>query len=180
MGIVSRIKIPDWMRTRKFAIGVSVFVHVCAFGFLVFHNESRDSRKEIAIVFAPSEKTVVEPEAKKEAEKTQGVAQVEPGDPGETSKHNEPQPASRQASALEALLAMDLSALRSSVMRTGGEVDGPRILAAGFTPIEPIIHLTEGEVDSLVSQGHGYTKRGRKRGVQGRQRGPSVCFPPPL
>ena len=175
--IVNRVKIPDWIRTRKFAIGASILVHAGVFAFLVF-DEPRHPRQEVVIEFVPLEKPLVAPAAKREVEKTAGVAQVEPGDPGETSKLNKPQPAARQAAALQAILAMDLSALRSNVVRTGLEVDGLRIQTAWFALIEPTIHLTEGEVDSLVSEGHGYAKQGRKRGIQGRQSGPPGCFPP--
>jgi hypothetical protein len=151
------------MRTRKFAIGASVLVHACAFAFVVFDRTPQDTGKEVLIEFAPSERPMIEPIAERKIETTIGTALVDPND---RSKDREPQPAAQQAAAWEALLAIDLSALRSNVMRTGLQVDGPRIQMAGFAPLEPTIHLTAGEVDSLVSKGHGYAKKSKKRGVQ--------------
>jgi hypothetical protein len=166
------------MRTRKFAVGASVFVHVCVFAFVVYDGSPRDTKQEVLIEFAPMKPTVA-PVVDKEIEKTRGVAHVEPADLGQKTQDSEPQPAALRAAALGALFAIDLGSLRSGAMQTGLQTDGPRILAAGFSLVEPTIHLTEGEVDSLVTEGHGSAKQGRKRGVHGDQRGPTVCFPLP-
>ena len=176
MTIVNRVKIPDWIRTRKFAIGASILVHASVFAFLVF-DEPPHPRQEVVIEFAPLERPLVEPAAQKEVENP-GVAEVKPGEQDKRALFNAPQPAARQAAALQAVLAMDLSALRSNVMRTGLNVDGLKIKTAGFALVEPTIHLTEGEVDSLVAKGHGHAKQGRKRGVKVRPSGPPGCFPP--
>ena len=85
-------------------------------------------------------------------------------------------PSVRQAAAMRAILAMDLTSLRANPVRAN-RLESQAIQVAGFAPIGPSIHLTGGEVDSLVSQGHDYGEQDRKKGVYTQQRSPTVCIP---
>ena len=173
--------LPDWVLTRKFAIAASVAVHVGALGLFVFSGGEQSHQKEVVIEFAPSERVLPE-RVKPEAEKVVDIS----GDAHVAQEKVEVRPkaeskpsAAPQAAALNALLAMDLSGLRTDVVQTGLKLDGPAIQAAGFAPLEPSIHLTDSEVDSLVTEERDGAKVSRKRGIKGREREPSACFPPP-
>jgi len=156
----------------------SAMIHVVALAYFVSDGPA-PAKKEVIIEFAPE--ALVDPStAPPEPVKTTGIAHVDHGDPGERSKDSEPQPATQRAAALEALMAIDFAALRSDVVQTGLAIDGPSVRAAGFSPVDPTIHLTEGEVDSLVTTGHGLADHGKKRDIKGTRRGQTACLPPTI
>ena len=175
---MKRPVLPDWVLTRRFAIAASVLVLVCVFAFVVFDRDHRDPQKEVVIEFAPPKQIRPEPDAEKGVD-ISGVDYVDPKPAITKSKPKSPQLDAPRAAAMQALLALDLTALRTNVVRTGLRVDGPSIQAAGFALLEPSINLTDGEVDSLVTEERGSAAVGRKRGVKGKQRQPTVCILPP-
>jgi hypothetical protein len=153
-------------------------VHVCVFAFVIFDRDHRDPQKEVVIEFAPSKQIRPEPAVEKVVD-ISGVEHAEPEQATMESKPKSPQLDAPRVSAMQALLALDLTALRANVVRSGLRLDGPSIRAAGFAPLEPSIHLTDGEVDSLVIEERGSAAVGRKRGVKGKPRQPTVCILPP-
>jgi hypothetical protein len=163
------------MRTLKFAIGVSVVVHVVAIGFFATRKPSTPS-SEVVIEFAPSPLLAVIPTPEPELDAVDNPVATKTASNAALVTDRKTPPA--KDSALEALLAMDLSSLRASTVRSGQVVDGEPIKTAGFGPVEPTIHLTGSEVDSLVSKGHEFGEQDRKRGVHTDNRQPTICIPP--
>ncbi len=172
-----RLKEPRWLTNRNAAIGISVGFHVVALGYLVTADRG-PKPQEVVIEFQESVRPFEAP-APAGPTKTEGVSTVEPGDPGAAAREAARLSASRRSRALSALLALDVSSLRSDVAIQAHLSDGPAIQTAGFGLAEPTIHLTEAEIDTLVAQpGEGWVRRGKKRGTLGRGRGGGVCIPP--
>lgn len=170
--------LPDWVLTRRFALAASVAVHVGIFAVVVFDRGDQKHQREVVIEFAPSERVLPEPVPEKVVDISgdEHAAQENVEVRSETRSGRRQAP---EAAAMDALLAMDLSGLRANVVRTGLKLDGPAIQASGFAPLDPSIHLSDTEVDSLVTEEREEAKVSRKRGIKGVERGPAACFPPP-
>ena len=151
-------------------------VHVAVFGYLAVDNR-QDLQKNVVIEFAMPAVAADVPAPVVAAEKVKNTTQIESPVAKQTSKSHGDQKVSDRTTALDAILAMDLSSLRANAIRSELRTDSRAIQTAGFGPIEPLIHLTGGEVDSLVSTGHTYQEEVRKRGVTTGSRGPTVCIP---
>ena len=176
----NRLKEPRWLRNRNATIALSVGFHVVLLAFLVTSYRSDPRPQDVVIEFQEPARPFEAPTPADPAEAT-GKSVVEPGDSGAASKtaSKAKAAASRRTLAFSALLAMDVSSLRSNVAVQAHLADGPAIQTAGFGLAEPTIHLTEAEIDTLVSQpAEGRARKGKKRGVLGRGRGPGVCLPP--
>lgn len=173
-----RLKEPRWLRNRNATITLSVGFHIVLLAFLVTSYRSDPRPQDVVIEFQEPARPFEAPTPADPAEAT-GKSEVEPGDPGAASKTASQAAASRRTQAFNALLAMDVSSLRSNVAVQAHLAGGPAIQTAGFGLAEPTIHLTQAEIDTLVSQpAEGRARKGKKRGVLGRGRGPGVCLPP--
>ena len=173
-----RLKEPRWLRNRNATIALSVGFHVVLLAFLVTSYRSDPRPQDVVIEFQEPARPFEAPTPADPAEAT-GKSVVEPGNPGVASKTASQAAVSRRTQAFNALLAMDVSSLRSNVAVQAHLADGPAIQTAGFGLAEPTIHLTQAEIDTLVSQpAEGRARKGKRRGVLGRGRGPGVCLPP--
>lgn len=169
-----RKRLTSWMRTRRVAIGASVLIHAGAIAYLTVDRPSTVRQQEVTIEFIAetreSEPVVTEPTVT-EAPRVTALGRV-PEDPPVVRAVER-----SQSGAFEAILAMDLGSLRSGHISRRPIADGRPGLATGIGVAEPDVHLTVGEVDSLISADPGTPDAPRKRGVRGRPIGP-VCIPP--